>query len=136
MHALHPYASASRHRVEPALGIIVLFLAAYWYLGIMGYQLPQFVGGETVFEWVLLPASLLIPAAFGLLVIGSSIVVAANVAFYGIGSYYVIYFGNPGGVLLHPYVVLAIGGLLSIIVLVRSAVLSSWDAAIFGAPAS
>lgn len=160
MNALHRYAHTSRRKIEPIMSIGVLALALLWFLEV---AIP--FRAELFFSYILLPSTLLVPAALGIIAVASSaldvvdviraligdwdtwqgvlcivrlalsgliLVVAGNVIFYGVASYYVIYFGDPGGVLLHPYVVLGIGGVLGLILVVRSLCLPAWNTAIFG----
>lgn len=74
--------------------------------------------GVTLIETGSLPQS---PYAALIRIVGSVVygVVAANTLWYAAASFYVIYFGDPGGVLLHPFVVLALGSVLSVLVLLR-----------------
>lgn len=61
-----------------------------------------------------LAGRILVSAVFGLL--------AASTIWYATVSVYVIWFGNPGGVLLHPFVVLLFATPLGMLVLVRGVV--------------
>ncbi|GAB7019020.1 hypothetical protein [Halostagnicola bangensis] len=149
MISLEPIFRLNRERIEPALALLVIFLVGFWAVWTQipldtGWTPPVdlFVLPVLLIPGVLALFVLLGSLAYGVrlvsalamsgelpqsmalvaLGIASSVlygVVSAYTLWWATASVYVIYFGDSGGVLLHPFVVMGLGIVLSVLVLLR-----------------
>lgn len=139
----------TRRGVESVLAVIVFLFAAVWFLE-LGIIFERSVAPEYLFlpATLVVPGILAVSVLTGVLahgvrlgsaltgygdrvrssdtapfrILGSLVLgaLAAYTLWWAVGSLYVVYLGDPGGVLLHPFVVLGVGSALSTLVLLRA----------------